>query len=161
MRSEDDPIDREGLRARFWEKPLAALSPKEWEALCDGCGKCCLNKLEDADTGEVALTRIACRLLDDATCRCVHYEARRAFVPDCVVLTPETLPDVVYFFPETCAYRRRHEGRALPRWHPLLTGDPDSPHAAGATLRGRTVPEFEVADEEWEDHVIEEPTGEA
>ncbi|MBM2576225.1 YcgN family cysteine cluster protein [Jannaschia sp. Os4] len=159
MRSEDDPIPRGGLRDRFWEKPLRSMTQREWEALCDGCGKCCLNKLEDDETGEVALTDIACRLLDDATCRCAHYENRRAFVPDCVVLTPASLPDVVYFFPETCAYRRLHEGRALPWWHPLLTGDPGSPHAAGASLRGRTVSEFDVPDEEWEDHVIEEPTG--
>ena len=155
----DDPIDRTGLRPKFWTKPLDQLNPKEWEALCDGCGKCCLNKLEDDETGEVALTRVACRLLDDETCRCVHYETRKTFVPDCVILTPKTLPDVVYFFPETCAYKRLHEGRDLPHWHPLLTGDPESPHAAGATLRGQSVPEFEVHEDDWEDHIIEEPTG--
>ena len=147
-------------RPRFWERPLDRLRPEEWEALCDGCGKCCLNKLEDEETGAVAFTDVACRLLDDATCRCAHYANRLAFVPSCVVLTPRSLPDVAYFMPETCAYRRLHEGRALPAWHPLLTGDPESPHAAGASLRGRTVSEMDVAEDEWEDHLIEEPTGE-
>ncbi|KIT17814.1 YcgN family cysteine cluster protein [Jannaschia aquimarina] len=155
-----DPIRRDGLRPRFWEMPLDALTPIEWEALCDGCGKCCLNKLEDDETGEVALTRIACRLFDDSTCRCTSYETRLSYVPECVVLTPASLPEVAYFMPETCAYRRLHEGRALPVWHPLLTGDPMSPHAAGASLMDETVNETlipEAAD--WEDFVIEEPLG--
>ena len=87
-----DPIPRKGLAPKFWEqKPLKEMSQTEWEALCDGCGKCCLNKLEDEDSGEVALTRVACRLLDDSTCRCVHYENRHEFVPDCIVLRPTTL----------------------------------------------------------------------
>ena len=160
MRSDaDDPIPRRGLRPRFWETPLAKLTPREWEALCDGCGKCCLNKLEDEETGAVAFTDVACRLLDDATCRCAHYDIRKAFVPDCVVLTPRSLPDVAYFMPATCAYRRLHEGRPLPAWHPLLTGDPDSPHRAGASLRGRTTSEMSVDEDDWEDHVIEEPLG--
>ena len=156
---ERDPIDRSGLRPSFWHRDLADLTLREWEALCDGCGKCCLNKLEDDETGEVALTRVACRLFDDATCRCANYADRLRHVPECVVLTPKTLPDVVYFFPETCAYRRLHEGRALPHWHPLLTGDPRSPHAAGASLMDETVSEMAVPEEDWEDFVIEEPTG--
>jgi uncharacterized cysteine cluster protein YcgN (CxxCxxCC family) len=154
-----DPIDRDGLRSRFWEAGLDRLTRAEWEALCDGCGKCCLNKLEDDETGEVALTRIACRLFDDSTCRCASYSDRLAHVPECVVLTPATLPDVVYFFPTTCAYRRLHEGRDLPHWHPLLTGDPMSPHRAGASLMDETVSERDVAEEDWEDFVIPEPTG--
>lgn len=161
MSDASDPIDRSGLRPRFWELPLDSLDQKEWEALCDGCGKCCLNKLEDSDTGEVALTRIACRLFDDGTCRCANYANRLRHVPECVVLTPQTLPDVVYFFPETCAYRRLHEGRALPHWHPLLTGDPASPHKAGASLMDETISETMIPEEDWEDFVIEEPTGDA
>ena len=156
-----DPIDRDGLRPRFWERGLANLTTREWEALCDGCGKCCLNKLEDEETGEVALTRIACRLFDDATCRCSSYATRLRFVPECVVLTPATLAESAYFMPETCAYRRLHEGRPLPHWHPLLTGDPMSPHLAGASLMDDTVNETMVSDEDWEDFVIEEPTGDA
>ncbi|TFL17625.1 YcgN family cysteine cluster protein [Jannaschia formosa] len=155
----DDPIDRTGLAPRFWEKGLDRLTVKEWEALCDGCGKCCLNKLEDDESRDVALTRIACRLFDDSTCRCADYARRLSFVPECIVLTPRTLPKVVYFFPETCAYRRLHEGRDLPHWHPLLTGDPMSPHLAGASLMDDTVSEAEIGDADWEDFVIEEPTG--
>ncbi|CTQ48637.1 YcgN family cysteine cluster protein [Jannaschia donghaensis] len=155
----DDPIDRDGLRPRFWERGLNALTPKEWEALCDGCGKCCLNKLEDDDTGEVVFTRIACRLFDDQTCRCSNYDDRLRFVPECVVLTPETLPKAAYFMPDTCAYRRLHEGRTLPVWHPLLTGDPMSPHNAGASMMDETLSETQVHEDDWEDHLIEEPTG--
>ena len=93
------------LRHRFWERPLEDLNPAEWEALCDGCGKCCLNKIEYEDTGEVDYTRIACRLLDGATCQCRHYATRFDFVPDCITLTPEKLPEVAYWLPRTCAYR--------------------------------------------------------
>lgn len=144
------------LRPQFWTRPLATLTQPEWEALCDGCGKCCLNKLEDADTGEVHFTRVACRLLDDQSCRCGQYEKRKSFVPECVVLTPKTLKDIAYWMPSTCAYRLLADGKALPDWHPLLTGDPDSVHAAGMSVRGWTVPEFEVPEEEWEDHIIED-----
>jgi uncharacterized cysteine cluster protein YcgN (CxxCxxCC family) len=155
-----DPIDRDGLRPKYWEKvPLKNMTPKEWEALCDGCGKCCLNKLEDMDTGEVALTRVACRLLDDETCRCAHYETRKSIVPDCVQLSPKTLPDVAYWMPATCAYRLLYEGKALYDWHPLISGESDSVHRAGVSVRGWTVAEFDVPEEDWEDHIIEEPLG--
>jgi len=129
----------------------------EWEALCDGCGKCCLNKLEDEDTGEVALTRVACRLFDDDSCRCGQYDIRLQFVPECVVLTPAKLDQIAYWLPSTCAYRLLHEGRPLYPWHPLLSGDPETVHAAGVSARGITVPEFEIPEEDWEDHIIEEP----
>ncbi len=143
------------LRPRFWDLPLTALTPPEWEALCDGCGKCCLNKLEDEDTGEVAFTRVACRLLDGESCRCAQYPIRKQFVPECVVLTPKTIAKVAYWLPSTCAYKLLHEGAPLPEWHPLLTGDPESVHAAGQSVRGWTVPEFEVPEDEWEDYIIE------
>ncbi len=145
------------LRRHFWQMPLSKLSPDEWEALCDGCGKCCLNKLEDEESGEVALTRVACRLLDDVTCRCGQYDIRKTLVPECIQLKPETMADVAYFMPETCAYRLRHEGKPLYHWHPLVSGDPQSVHDAGVSVRGITVPEFEVPEEEWEEHIIEEP----
>ncbi|PQO22602.1 YcgN family cysteine cluster protein [Rhodobacteraceae bacterium WD3A24] len=144
------------MRPRFWERPLTELTPAEWEALCDGCGKCCLNKLEDADTGAVAFTRVACRLLDDATCRCGNYEIRKTLVPECVVLTPRNIGQIAYWMPATCAYRLRHEGKPLHDWHPLISGDPDSVHRAGISVRGWTVPEFSVTEDEWEDHIIEE-----
>ncbi|SLN60573.1 hypothetical protein ROJ8625_03073 [Roseivivax jejudonensis] len=154
----DDPIDRSGLSPRFWEdKRLDEMSGAEWEALCDGCGKCCLNKLEDEDTGEVALTRVACRLFDDATCRCASYDTRHAFVPECIVLSPKTIPDHAYWLPSTCAYRLLWEGRPLPDWHPLLTGTPDSVHRAGVSVRGQTVSEVTLDEDEWEDHIIDEP----
>lgn len=154
-----DPIDRKGLGNRFWErKPLAKMSPKEWEALCDGCGKCCLNKLEDEDTEEVALTRVACRLLDDDTCRCAQYEIRHQFVPDCIVLKPDNLDTHAYWMPETCAYRLLWQGNPLPDWHPLISGTAESVHAAGISVRGITVSEFDVPLEEWEDYIIEEPS---
>ncbi len=154
-----DPIDRSGLGKRFWEKkPLKSLSPKEWEALCDGCGKCCLNKLEDEDTGDVALTNVACRLLDDRTCRCSQYEIRHQFVPDCIVMTPENIDEHAYWMPETCAYRLLWKGKPLYDWHPLISGTPDSVHAAGVSMQNQTVSEWDTPFEEWEDHIIEEPT---
>ena len=146
------------LRKKFWEKvPLNKMTRPEWEALCDGCGKCCLNKLEDEDTGQVALTNVACRLLDDQTCQCSQYPIRHNFVPECIVLSPDNMEQNLYWMPETCAYKLMWNGQPLPEWHPLKTGDPESVHKAGVSMRGRTVPEFEVDDEEWEDHIIEEP----
>lgn len=153
-----DPINRDGLRPKFWERvPLMNLAPKEWEALCDGCGKCCLNKLEDPDTGEVALTRVACRLLDNETCHCSQYDIRKQIVPECVVLTPVNIAKNSYWMPTTCAYRLLWEGKPLYEWHPLISGDSESIHEAGVSVQGWTVPEFEVDEEEWEDHIIEEP----
>ncbi|NIY71044.1 YcgN family cysteine cluster protein [Marivivens donghaensis] len=152
-------IDRKGLGHRFWEKiPMAKMSRPQWEALCDGCGKCCLNKLEDEETGEVALTRVACRLLDDDTCLCSQYPIRHQFVPECIVLSPKTITENLYWLPQTCAYRLLHMGQPLPEWHPLLTGRPETVHEAHASLRGQTVSEFDVADDDWEDYIIEEPT---
>jgi uncharacterized cysteine cluster protein YcgN (CxxCxxCC family) len=154
-----DPIKRTGLASRFWEhKPLDRMTQQEWEALCDGCGKCCLNKLEDEDSGEVALTRVACRLLDDTTCRCAQYDIRHQFVPECIVLKPENLDSHAYWMPVTCAYRLLWEGKLLYDWHPLISGTAQSVHDAGVSVQGWTVPEFEVPEEEWEDYVIEEPT---
>ena len=153
-----DTIDRSGLSPRFWEhKTLAAMNAREWEALCDGCGKCCLNKLEDEDTGAVALTRVACRLLDDATCRCAQYDIRKQIVPDCIQLTAATIPEHLYWLPQTCAYRLLYEGQPLYDWHPLIAGDSTKMHAEGISVKGITIPEFEVDEDDWEDHIIEEP----
>ncbi|SIO10449.1 YcgN family cysteine cluster protein [Vannielia litorea] len=144
------------MRPRFWERPLDDLTPQEWEALCDGCGKCCLNKLEDEDTGQVEFTRIACRLFDDSTCRCSNYAIRLKIVPECVVLKPETMDKTAYFMPLSCAYRLRHEGKPLPDWHPLVTGDPESTAKAGRAVRGPTWPEFSVPEDDWEDYIAAE-----
>jgi len=152
-----DGIDRSGLRPRFWETiPMDEMTKVEWEALCDGCGKCCLNKLEDED-GQVDLTRIACRLLDGQTCLCTQYPIRHQFVPECIVMTPRTLEDNMYWLPQTCAYRLIAEDRPLYDWHPLITGSAEAMHAAGVSVQGKTIPEFDVHEDDWDDHIIEEP----
>ena len=145
------------LRARYWETtPLAKMTAPEWEALCDGCGKCCLNKIEYEDTGEVEYTSVACKLLDGETCRCLQYPIRHQFVPGCVRLSPKTLPKVIYWMPSTCAYRLLYEGKPLLEWHPLITGDPESTHKAGASVRGWTVSEVEIDEDDWDKYLIEE-----
>ncbi len=153
------PIAPADLPTRFWEhKSLKQMNRTEWEALCDGCGKCCMNKLEDEDTGEVALTRVACRMFDDATCRCSQYDIRHQFVPECIVLEPKNLDKNLYWMPETCAYKLLHMGKPLYDWHPLISGNPESVHRAGVSMQDATVPELHVPDNDWEDHIIEEPT---
>jgi uncharacterized cysteine cluster protein YcgN (CxxCxxCC family) len=153
----NDPIDRDGLRPEFWRRfPLEDLPRTEWEALCDGCAKCCLIKLEDEDSGDIAYTGIACRLLDLGTCRCGNYPLRKQLVKGCVVIDQDNLESILGWMPQTCAYRLVHEGKDLPDWHPLISGDPESVHRAGISLRGRMVPEYEVDEEDWEDHVLGE-----
>ncbi len=128
----------------FWKtKTLAEMTPEEWESLCDGCGRCCLIKLEDEDTGDIAVTRLACKLLDLGTCRCSKYEIRHAYVPDCVVLTPKDIEEMRWL-PETCAYRLIHEGDDLRWWHPLVSGTPDTIHEAGISVRNMAISETKV-----------------
>jgi len=136
----------------FWEKPLDQLSRAEWESLCDGCGKCCLHKLEDEVTGEVHPTNIACRLLDRHSCRCSDYRDRRAYVPDCIRLTPKAVATLPWL-PASCAYRLRAEGQPLPDWHYLISGDRETVHEAGMSARGWTVAEGEAGD--IEHHLID------
>lgn len=141
-------------RPRFWERfPLADLNTAEWEALCDGCGKCCLHKLEDEETGRIYRTNVACRLLDLSTGRCTDYPNRKRLVPDCVQLSPG-LVGRLDWLPGTCAYRRVDEGKPLPRWHHLLSGDREAVHEVGASVRGWTVSESEIEDE-LEDHILD------
>lgn len=140
----------------FWQdKPIETLSDAEWESLCDGCGRCCLHKLEDIDSGEVYFTDVACRLLDTATCRCRDYEHRKQKVPDCIVLRPDTLEANLSALPDSCAYRLVARGEELPAWHPLVSGDPESVFNAGISMRHRCVSEDDVADDELEHHLIE------
>lgn len=144
------------LRPRFWETvPLDEMTRPEWEALCDGCGKCCLIKLEDEDTNQVKYTSVACRLFDDQTCRCGNYALRKQLVRGCVVIRPDNLESTIEWMPATCAYKLLAEGKPLFAWHPLMTGDPNSVHTAKISVRGQTTPEFEVPEDELETHVIE------
>lgn len=141
--------------APFWQqKPLREMSSTEWEALCDGCGRCCLLKLEDIDTGDIAYTNITCRLFDAGTCRCADYANRHQQVKDCVRLSAEAV-EALTWLPSSCAYRRLDEGRDLADWHPLVSGDPDSVHRAGISVRGRTTPEGRASDPE--DHIVSWP----
>ncbi len=133
------------MTERFWEKPLQALNEAEWEALCDGCGRCCLHKVEEETTGDIYGTNIACKLLDRQTARCTNYKRRRRIVPDCVRLTPEKVASIPWL-PATCAYRLRAEGKPLFDWHYLISGDSESVHRAGISVRGWTVAEDEAGD---------------
>ncbi len=138
----------------FWRsKRLADMTPQEWESLCDGCGRCCLKKLEDATTGRVLYTDVACRLLDREACRCTRYAERHARVPDCVSLDPSDAA-TMRWLPTTCAYRRLAEGKPLDWWHPLVSGDPTTVHRAGISVRGRTLSETDVAEDELDSRVI-------
>ncbi|MCQ4348430.1 YcgN family cysteine cluster protein [Pseudomonas stutzeri] len=138
----------------FWKrKPLAQLDRDEWESLCDGCGLCCLQKLEDEDDGSVYYTRIACKLLDLDSCLCSNYAERQRFVPDCIRLTPEQA-DQFRWLPPTCAYRLVAEGKDLLPWHHLVCGDRRAVHEARISQAGRMLSETSVADADWEEHLI-------
>lgn len=125
---------------RFWELPLDRLTRDEWEALCDGCGTCCLHKVEDEDSGDIYMTNVACKLLDLRNGRCGDYKNRRHYVPDCVRLTPKLVGRLPWL-PESCAYRRRAEGLELPAWHYLISGDREAVHTAGASVIGKAISE--------------------
>lgn len=143
------------LTAPFWKtKTLSEMSRAEWESLCDGCGKCCIHKLEDEETGELLPTNVACKLLDRHSGLCTDYKHRRAFVPECVRLTPAKLRQIDWL-PETCAYRLIDEGKDLYDWHPLVSGDPESVHKAGISVRGWTVSETDAGD--LEHHIVDRP----
>ncbi len=139
----------------FWEtKSLAVMNKLEWESLCDGCAKCCVHKLEVEETGDIHYTCVACRLLDVNTCRCTNYQNRHELVPDCAALSADH-PEHFEWMPETCAYRLLHEGKPLPEWHPLITGDPSSVHAHGASARKKLIPEFLADETRLEKYIVD------
>lgn len=144
------------MSAPFWERPLETLNQQEWEALCDGCGRCCLHKLEDEDTGEIVHTWLACRLLDCDTGRCSDYANRTRQVPDCLQVNVRTVAEYDWL-PPTCAYRLRFLGEALPAWHPLISGDPETVRAAQISVAGRVVREDEAPDLPLIDFVVDWP----
>jgi uncharacterized cysteine cluster protein YcgN (CxxCxxCC family) len=142
------------MTEHFWKsKTLVEMTPTEWEALCDHCGRCCLNKLEDTDTGELHYTNVACHQLDLATCRCRDYPGRAAVVAGCLVLSLDQ-PTVFEELPDSCAYRLLFEGKALPDWHPLRTGDPESVRHAGISIQGRVVSESFIHPDQLAEHVV-------
>jgi uncharacterized protein len=140
--------------APFWEtKKLSEMSHDEWEALCDGCAKCCVHKLEDEETGEVHYTCVACRMLDINSCRCTDYKNRHELVPNCAALSA-TKPEYFNWMPDTCAYRLLHEGKPLPPWHPLISLSPETVHAHGASARKKLIPEFLADEADLEKYIV-------
>jgi len=146
--------DDAGRAVTIADKPLQDLDDDEWERLCDGCGRCCMHKFEDEDTGEALYTVIACRLFDDATCRCRDYGHRQQSVPDCLSIRALT-PAQMRWLPQSCAYRLRAEGKPLPAWHPLVSGDPETVHAAGMSMRGRSIAVDTVPEACWPDYIMD------
>lgn len=139
----------------FWiNKTLAEMTTEEWEALCDGCGICCMYKIEDADTGDVELTSVACRFLDLEHITCQLYDARFSAMPTCIKLTPSKV-EKLGWLPDTCAYRLIMQGKPLPDWHPLVSGDANTVHKAGISVMGKAHRESEVNIEHLEDYIVE------
>lgn len=137
----------------FWKTlSLKEMSSEQWESLCDNCGRCCLNKLEDEDTGEVVYTNVVCRMYDMKACQCSDYQHRIKNVDGCLKLSPDFIP--VDWLPTTCAYRLMEEGKDLPEWHPLVSGKKATLAAAGMSLKGKVLPEDWVDEDELEEHII-------
>jgi uncharacterized cysteine cluster protein YcgN (CxxCxxCC family) len=151
-------IGQDPVTEPFWKtKSLTEMTESEWESLCDGCGRCCLNKLEEEDTGKLFFTDVGCRLLDGQTCRCRDYPNRLDLVDDCLKITPQQLTEIDWL-PPSCGYRLVAEGKDLYWWHPLVSGDPDTVHIAGVSVRGRLSGTDDViSDPQLEDHIVRWP----
>jgi uncharacterized cysteine cluster protein YcgN (CxxCxxCC family) len=140
--------------SQWWNTtPLGELNPAQWEALCDGCAKCCLHKLEDEDTAEVFYTKVRCQYLDEEQCRCTDYKRRSVLVPNCIHLLAEEVAGYDWL-PSTCAYRLRANNEPLPQWHPLVSGDPESVHSAGISIRGRSISDEYVHPDGYDEHIV-------
>ncbi|AQA18736.1 hypothetical protein BST95_11310 [Halioglobus japonicus] len=137
----------------WWEQPIEALDRDQWEALCDGCAKCCLHKLEDEDTGEVFYTKVRCQYLDESTCRCGDYSRRSILVPNCIHLEQGSVGDLDWL-PSTCAYRLRAANQPLPEWHYLVSGSRETVHSAGASIRGRAISDEYVHPDGYDEHIV-------
>lgn len=147
-------VCKESSGAHWWnEKPLEQLSPEEWEALCDGCAKCCLHKLEDEDSGEVFYTKVRCRHLDEQRCRCTDYANRSTLVPNCIDLQRAEVAELDWL-PSTCAYRLRAHQQPLPQWHPLVTGSEESVHEHMVSIRGRAISDEFVHPDGYDEHIV-------
>ena len=138
----------------FWETTaLADMSQQQWESLCDSCGKCCLHKLEDEDSGEILYTSVICQYLQQDSCQCSVYANRQKYLPDCVVLKPDNLADL-HWMPDTCAYRLLYEGKSLPAWHPLLTGNRQLMAESGNSITGKVISDEHVHEDGLEEFII-------
>lgn len=153
--NKQDLNESEDSRQTWWQQPLSSLNQSQWEKLCDGCGKCCLHKLQDEDTGKVHFTAVACNLLNTDTVRCSCYADRAQRNPDCLIITPATLGQLVDWLPATCAYRLRFFGQKLFAWHPLLSANADSVEVAGHSVRHRIIKEQDVAtNQDWQELIL-------
>ena len=143
------------MSTRFWEqKSLSEMTTEEWESLCDGCGRCCLNKFEDEDTGQIYFTNVCCEFFDSERCGCSNYAKRSAMMPDCLILSADK-PEIFEVMPATCAYKLLHHGQALPEWHPLVSGDRQSVHHSDMSMRGKVVSEAYIHPQQMVEHIID------
>ncbi len=139
----------------WWLQPLESLDSGQWEQLCDGCGKCCLHKLQDEETDELYYTAVACRFLDTENVRCKCYKERAENNPDCLIIRPDNIVSMLEWLPQTCAYRLRYENKPLPVWHPLITGDVDHVERCGHSVRHRVISEDQLGnDVDWEELIL-------
>ena len=142
------------IRENFWEKfSLSELTDLEWEKLCDGCGKCCLVKLEDDETSEIYYTNISCKLFSDSNCDCSNYLNRKKIVSNCVVLTSENIEETHKWMPINCAYRLLYEGKRLHPWHHLISGSKETVHKARMSIKNSTISELTIPEEEWAEYI--------
>lgn len=146
------------MQKQFWKnKSLFEMSHQEWESICDGCGKCCLQQLQDEDTGELVFTDVACDLFEQQSCRCTDYENRSQKVPNCMTMNKDNVFECAEFAPPSCSYRLLLQGDDLPEWHHLVSGDADMIHQTGNSVSGKVRLQREIDQNEIEDYIVEWP----